>query len=97
VQVHVDTQNKTYTVSPGGASGKIEKHNYQMADATELARRFLKEMGSTRGLSAYADEAEVYLEEQFNVIRGWDTAGKLFDVGIEIKPGFVHGYKGVAP
>ena len=97
VQVHVDTQNKTYTVSPGGASGKIEKYNYQMADATELARRFLKDMGSRRGLSAYADEAEVYLEEQFNVVRGWDTAGKLFDVGIEIKPGFVHGYKGVAP
>lgn len=95
VQVHVDTQNKVYTVSPGGASGKVDSRNYQMEDAIKLARRHLKEMGSERDLSAYADDAEIYLEEQFNVIRGWDTAGKLFDVGIEIKPGFVHGYKGV--
>lgn len=95
VQVHVDTQNRVYTVSPGGASGRTENRNYQMEDAINLARRYLKEMGSERDLSAYADEAEVYLEEQFNVIRGWDRAGKLFDVGIEIKPGFVHGYKGV--
>lgn len=95
VQVHVDTQNRVYTVSPGGASGKTENRNYQMEDAINIARRYLKEMGSERGLSDYSDEAEVYLEEQFNVVRGWDRAGKLFDVGIEIKPGFVHGYKGV--
>jgi N-methylhydantoinase A/oxoprolinase/acetone carboxylase beta subunit len=95
VQVHVDTQNRVYTVSPGGASGKVENRNYQMEDARELALRHLKEMGSRRGLAEYAGEAEVFLEEQFNVIRGWDRAGKLFDVGIEIKPGFVHGYKGV--
>lgn len=95
VQVHVDTQNRVYTVSPGGASGRLENRNYQMEDAIKLARSYLKQMGSERDLSAYADDAEIYLEEQFNVIRGWDRAGKLFDVGIEIKPGFVHGYKGV--
>lgn len=96
VQVHVDTQNRVYSVSPGGASGRLENRNYQMEDAINLARRYLKELGSERELSAYADDAEVYLEEQFNVIRGWDRAGKLFDAGIEIKPGFVHGYKGVS-
>jgi N-methylhydantoinase A/oxoprolinase/acetone carboxylase beta subunit len=96
VQVHVDTQNGVYTVSPGGASGTVDHRNYRMEDAERLAWRFLAEMGSERGLSAYAAEAKIYLEEQFNVMRGWDLAGKLFDVGIEIKPGFVHGYEGVA-
>jgi N-methylhydantoinase A/oxoprolinase/acetone carboxylase beta subunit len=96
VQVHVDTQNGVYTVSPGGASGTVDHRNYQLEDARKLARRFLAEMGSERGLAAYADEAQIFLEEQFNVMRGWDLAGKLFDVGIEIKPGFVHGYEGVA-
>ncbi len=95
VQVHIDTQNRVYTVSPGGAGGRTENRNYQMEDARELALSYLKQIGSERGLSAYADDAEVYLEEQFNVVRGWDRAGKLFDVGVEIKPGFVHGYKGV--
>lgn len=96
VQVHMDTQNRMYTVSPGGAGGRLENRNYQMEDAINLARRYLKDLGSKRDLSAYADEAEIYLEEQFNVIRGWDRAGKLFDVGIEIKPGFIHGFKGVS-
>ena len=41
-------------------------------------------------------KAAVYLEEQFNVIRGMSLVGKLFDVGIQIAPGFIHGYKGVA-
>ncbi len=96
VLVHVDTQNGVYTVSPGGLSGTLEKSDYQMQDARQLAQRILEEIGRERGLSAYADEARVYLEEQFNVIRGWRLAGKLFDVGIQIAPGFIHGYEGVA-
>jgi N-methylhydantoinase A/oxoprolinase/acetone carboxylase beta subunit len=96
VQVHVDTQSRVYTVSPEGLSGAVEKNDYQMQDAKQLAQRFLKEIGRKRGLSAYADEAQVYLEEQFNVIRGSRLAGKIFDVGIQIAPGFIHGYEGVA-
>lgn len=96
VRVHVDTQNRVYTVSPGGFSGTVESSDYQMQDARQLARRFLAEIGRERGLAAYSDEAQVYLEEQFNVVRGWRLAGKLFDVGIQIAPGFIHGYEGVA-
>jgi N-methylhydantoinase A len=95
VQVHVDTQNRAYTVSPGGFSGTIDGKNYQMEDALDLAKRYLKEISDERGLSDYADEGRVYLEEQFNVIRGMNRVGKLFDVGIQIAPGFIHEFKGV--
>ena len=96
VQVHVDTQNRAFSVSPGGFSGTIDGRNYQMDDALDLARRYLKDISRERGLSDYTDEGHVYLEEQFNVIRGMSLVGKLFDVGIQIAPGFIHGYKGVA-
>ena len=95
VQVHVDTQNRAYSVSPGGFSGTLDSKNYQMEDAIELAKRYLKEISLERGLSDYADEGQVYLEEQFNVIRGMNRVGKLFDVGIQIAPGFIREYKGV--
>lgn len=95
VEVHVDTGRRSYTASPGGLSGKVEKRNYQLEDATGLARHCLKELSRERGLAEYADEAHVYLEEQFNVIRGWQQEGKLFDIGIQIAPGFIHEYKGV--
>ncbi len=95
VEVHVDTQRRAYTASPGGLSGPVEDRNYQMKDARKLAERLLREISGERGLSAYADDARVYLEEQFNVIRGYQQTGKLFDVGIQIAPGFIHEYKGV--
>lgn len=96
VEVHVDTGRRTYTGSPGGLKGTVEKRNFQLEDARELARSCLKEVSRDRGLGDYADEAHVYLEEQFNVIRGFAQEGKLFDVGIQIAPGFIHEYKGVA-
>ncbi len=96
VEVHVDTQRRIYTASPGGLSGPVEDRNYQLQDARELAEHFLKELSRERGLLDYADEAQVYLEEQFNMIRGYQQTGKLFDVGIQIAPGFIHEYKGVA-
>jgi hypothetical protein len=96
VEVHVDTGRRTYTGSPGGLSGKVEKRSFQLEDAKELARNCLAQVSRERGLSDYAGEAHVYLEEQFNVIRGWEQEGKLFDVGIQIAPGFIHEYKGVA-
>lgn len=96
VTVHVDTQNRLCTVSPGGLTRVFDQRNCQLQDVRDLARLFLKEMCLERGLSDYADEAGFYLEEQFNVIRGSSLAGKVFDVGIQIAPGFVHGYEGVA-
>lgn len=44
----------------------------------------------------YADEAEVFLQEQFNVIRGWSTSGKIFDIGVQIAPGLIKEYQGVS-
>jgi N-methylhydantoinase A len=96
VEVHVDTQKQTYTGSPGGFSGQAKERNYQMGDARKLARRLLAELSVERGLSAYSAGAQVYLEEQFNVIRGMSLVGKLFDVGIQITPGFIDGFEGVA-
>jgi len=95
VEVHVDTGRETYSGSPGGLSGKVNKRNYQLEDAKELARSCLKQVCADRGLGDYADDAQIYCEEQFNVIRGWEQEGKLFDIGIQISPGFIHEYKGV--
>ena len=96
VEVHVDTQNRAYSVSPEGFSGTVDRKNYQLEDAIDLAKQYLKKISVERGLSDYAGEGHVYLEEQFNVIRGMNRVGKLFDVGIQIAPGFIHEYKGVA-
>jgi len=95
VELHVDTGREMYSASPGGLSGKVNKRNYQLKNAEELARDCLKQVCADRGLSDYADDAQIYSVEQFNVIRGWEQEGKLFDIGIQISPGLIHEYKGV--
>jgi hypothetical protein len=96
VEVHVDTQRQACTISPGGLSRTVDDRASQMQNIRELARSLLKEIGFERGLGEYTDEAQFYREEQFNVIRGPKLVGKLFDVGIQIAPGLIHGYEGVA-
>lgn len=96
VEIHVDTQKQICTVSPGGLSRTIDHAGFQIQQARELARFFLKEIGQQRGLGDYVGEAQFYREEQFNMIRGPKLVGKLFDLGIQISPGLVHGYEGVA-
>ncbi|MDD3024413.1 MAG: hydantoinase/oxoprolinase family protein [Syntrophomonadaceae bacterium] len=97
VDVHVDTPNDFFTVDPGGYKGSLNKQrNFQLEDARQLARQYLKEIGQQREMEGYLDQSSFYMEEQFNVIRGWDRVGKLLDVGIEISPGFIAQFKGVS-
>ncbi|HEY3278216.1 MAG TPA: hydantoinase/oxoprolinase family protein [Syntrophorhabdaceae bacterium] len=95
MEVHVDTQKRTYSGAPGGFSGPVKERDYQVHDAVKLARMLLAELSRQRRLSVYSEDAQVYLEEQFNMIRGMGLAGKLFDVGIQITPGFIEEFKGV--
>jgi len=95
VELHVDTQNKSYTLSPGSLSGNLNKRDFQLSDAKILALDYLIKLGKERGMEEYIDESDFYLEEQFNLIRGWSRVGKLFDIGIQVSPGFISEYKGV--
>jgi N-methylhydantoinase A/oxoprolinase/acetone carboxylase beta subunit len=96
VHVHGDTQADLYTVEPGGKQGQLgKKRSWQLEDIKELASRHLEELALSSGLASYAREAQFFREEQFNVIRGWDRLGKMFEVGIQITPGFIEEFKGV--
>jgi len=97
LKVHIDTQSGYYVIDQEGKRGSIPAgKNMQMQDARVLAQQHLAEIAKVRGMDEYSGEAEFYLEEQFNVIRGWNTAGKIFDVGIQISPGFIKEYQGVS-
>lgn len=97
VDLHVDTPNNFYTIDPGGIKGSLKNaRNFQLEDAKKLARNYLEEISRQRGMEDYAGESDFYMEEQFNMIRGWDRVGKMLDVGIQISPGFITEFKGVS-
>ena len=60
----------------------------------QIARDHLTEMAADR-IKEYAGSYEFGLEEQFNMIRGWSTVGKLFDVTVQISPGVIKEFQGV--
>ncbi|MGI6513490.1 MAG: hydantoinase/oxoprolinase family protein [Syntrophomonadales bacterium] len=94
ITLHADTQTGTYSTD-----GKVKKlpdlSRIQMRDIKELGEKELRVLTEEKGMADYFCEREFFLEEQFNVIRGWSTSGRIFDVGITISPGVIKGFKGV--
>lgn len=96
LHLHADTQTGVYTEDQNGTTGQItQRRAFQMEDAKKLAKELLTELAAQQDMKDYASEAEFTLTEQFNMIRGWDTVGKIFEVGIQIAPGFIQEFKGV--
>ncbi len=94
LSLHIDTQNGYYSTDLEGISGSVSKGSaFQMKDAQKLARDLLHRIVVEKDMASYMDDAEFYQEEQFNIIRGWDSTGKIFEMGIQIVPGFIEGFK----
>jgi N-methylhydantoinase A/oxoprolinase/acetone carboxylase beta subunit len=93
--LHIDTQVQKYFIDYDGASGNIDNaRNFQLQDAHQLALDHLQRLAQAKGISNYA-EARFDREEQFNVIRGWDRVGRIFELSVQITPGFIASFKGV--
>ena len=94
ISLHADTQTGTYSTE--GNLKKLESPDrIQMKDVKKLAEKELLIAAQEKGMADYFAEREFFLEEQFNVVRGWSTSGRIFDVGITISPGVIKGFQGV--
>lgn len=94
--LHVDTQSENYFIDYDGTSGHItNSHSFQLEDARTLALEQLKRLATAKGIADYASEARFDREEQFNVIRGWDRVGRIFELSVQIAPGLIDSFKGV--
>ncbi len=89
LNLHIDTENKEYSVAEDGLTGRVTDQKMTLEDAQRLARRLLAERSELLGISEYAAEAEVTYSEVFNMIRGWSTVGRLMDVRMEIPAGLL--------
>jgi len=58
-------------------------------EAEALAAKLLGDRAKKFGISEYADEAEIVGSEVFNVVQGWSTVGRIFDVSMQIPAGLI--------
>ena len=96
INVHIDTVSQRFAVDTGGIQGSFKGDNLQADQARSFAVQQLQSIAREQRLEEYMEDYEFNLEEQFNVIRGYSTSGKVFDIGVQIKPGLMNGYKGVS-
>lgn len=99
LNLRIDTQQKVYSVAEEGEivnlnSTDIRNFNKMRSEEAEsLAAKLLRERAKRFGISEYADEAEIANSEVFNVVEGWLTAGRLFDVSMQIPAGLIPEWK----
>jgi len=99
LNLHIDTEQKMYSVAEGGeivslnATGLSNFNKMGLSQAEDLAAELLRSRAKSFGISEYSDEAEIVNSEVFNVVNGWYTVGKLFDVDMQIPAGLIPEWK----
>ena len=99
LNLHIDTEQKVYSVAEEGEivslnATDIGNFNKMGSDEAEaLAAKLLRKRAESFGISEYADEAEIVNSEVFNVVSGWYTVGRLFDVDMQIPAGLIPEWK----
>jgi N-methylhydantoinase A/oxoprolinase/acetone carboxylase beta subunit len=99
LNLHIDTEERVYSVAEEGEIVKLSSSDASNFDRTglgkaeALAAKLLKERAENLGISKYAGEAETVNSEVFNVVNGWNTVGKLFDVSMQVPAGLIPEWK----
>ena len=86
--LRVDTEQQFFTVEEAGYQGKLSKNNFNEQDALKLAKEWLAKLSDT-GLPEETGAAEITRQEVFNVVRGWHTAGRIYDVVVQTRRGIL--------
>ena len=93
LNLHIDTEKGEYDVAEEGLTGRVTDRKMSSEEAEKLARRLLAERAERLGIGEYSGEAEVTYSEVFNMIRGWSTVGRLFDLRLEILAGLLPAWR----
>lgn len=86
-----DTERGLVAVSDSDTQWDCDR-NYGRADALKQALELLRVHAMEAGADGEDLDAEVTEDIQFNIVRGFATAGRNIRVTVQIKPGVIHGY-----
>ncbi|HHU75723.1 MAG TPA: hydantoinase/oxoprolinase family protein [Firmicutes bacterium] len=87
MSLRADTEQGYYIFREDGLQEKISGQLFNEQKALELARGRLLEKAASYGLEVTAEEIEITHQEVFNMIRGWSTVGRLYDLTVQTPGG----------
>jgi N-methylhydantoinase A/oxoprolinase/acetone carboxylase beta subunit len=92
VTLHVDTERDFFEVAEVGVTRRLNGALPDLREARAMARRWMARRGEALGIEAPLEDVVEVLAEQFNVVEGWQTVGRIFDVVLERPAGLVEGW-----
>jgi N-methylhydantoinase A/oxoprolinase/acetone carboxylase beta subunit len=95
VTLRVDTQQGV-AMAPEEHFHKRVSNRFSMEKARQQTLELLKAKALAMGANPGHLELEIVDESAFNMVRGFNTTGKLMHVKAQIKPGLIHGYDPIA-
>lgn len=89
ITLRADTAQGYYTVAELGLRAALDDRRLSLADAETLAARHLADRASQAGIAAR--DVETVFAEEFSLVRGFATTGKIISCRLQIKPGVCSG------
>lgn len=95
VSLFADTQ-QGLAMAPEESFTAVVPQSFSDSDAVEAAEDLLRIKAARQGASPEEMEMEVVENQQFNMVKGFYTAGKNIRVKVQIKPGLINEYDTIA-
>jgi N-methylhydantoinase A/oxoprolinase/acetone carboxylase beta subunit len=95
VSLRADTEQGVAIATEEHYNKPINK-NYSMEKARLQTLELLKAKALAMGANPGHLELEIVDESAFNMVRGFNTTGKIINVKAQIKPGLIYGYDPIA-
>jgi len=87
VTLRADTAQGFYTVPELGIKQQLDKRRFTLGDAWQAAETHLADRAIVDGTSEITFHSERLYEEEFNIVRGFNTVGKIMTCRLQVKPG----------
>ena len=95
VTLFADTQQEIVSAPEENFAEPVDR-NFSKEMAVEKAFGLLRDKAIKIGADTEDLEMEVTESLQFNMVRGFYTAGRNIRVKVQVKPGLIHGYRAIA-
>ena len=86
-----DTEQQTMTIVEEGIQTQIP-NNFSREDALNIGKEKLRKRAIKMGAKEEDIEVEIIEDQEFNMVRGFYTAGKNIRVKVQVKPGLIAGF-----
>lgn len=85
ITLRVDTEQRYYSVAELSLRETMNSKRFSLHEAHELSIRYLRERAAQVGIEV--NDVEIIQQEEFNLVKGFNTTGKILTSRVQIKPG----------